>query len=239
MRCLVLVLTLIAASAASAEDARDLEAATPSWSQVDRAQAEVDVEALVKAGVGRPAAMDRLEEWRAKGADAAKSLALLEGFAHAAQQGRAAVDEAGLPVASVLVESAAAASAAGASKDDMVRTLTGSPSVDEASSRCLALSTLSTSGFAPAAAAEVITLAAQRGYRRAELGLLLSSVQRLAREGVAPRELLIGQLSSAVRSGVRPGELYPTVLKGLGGPRPARAGGTESGFNHPVLRTNK
>jgi hypothetical protein len=233
------MLSLVVASAATADVARDLEVATPSWTQADRAQAEVKVLALVHAGIGRAAAIDRLEEWRAKGADPARSLALLGAFAGAAQQGRAAVDAAGLPAASVLVESAAAASAAGASQDDLTRTLSGASSVDEGTGRCLALSTLSTSGFAPTSAAEVIALAAQRGYRRAELSVLLSSVQRLAREGVAPREVLIGQLSSAVRSGVRPGELYPTVLKGLGGRTPSRSGGPESGFNHPVLRTNK
>lgn len=234
-RVLLALVILTSAPALARAESRNLDSLTSGWTADQKAQAEKAVESVAASGLSRDAALDRVQEWEAKGADAGRVLSLLQGFGQAAQDGRQALAEAGVTPNAGLVESAAAARLAGVGRTELSRSLRGASSVEDAAGRCLALSTLSTTGFSAAAAADVVGLAAERGYKRAELNLMVASVQRLAREGVAPREALLGEMGSALRRGVRAGELYPAVLQSLG--RTARPA-PESGYNHPVMRTN-
>ena len=231
MRQLAFALAVLLPAMAGAEGA-SLDAVTQGWSSEQRAQAQKSVDALAGEGLERGAALDRIQEWEAKGADSARVLGLLDGLRQAASGARAAIVEVGLVPSSALVESATAARMAGVEQGDLARVLRGSASPEDASGRCLALSTLASSGFAPQNAADVVHLAAERGYSRSDLLMLVSSAQRLAREGVAPHEVL-GQVGSALQRGVRAIELYPTVMHTKStSARPA----PEAGFNHAVLR---
>ena len=230
-----LLLALVIALPAVARADADLDTLS-NFSADQKTLAQQRLDGLAAAGLARASAIDRVQEWQAKGADAARVLDLLESLRLAAVDGRAALVEAGLTPAPALVESAASARLAGVDKAPLSRALRGAASVDEATGRCLALSTLASSGFAVPAAADVVALAAERGYSRTDFSSLVSSAQRLAREGVVPREVLLGQVGSALRRGARPAELYPAVVHAIGNAGAARPA-PEAGYNRGVLRT--
>ena len=185
------------------------------------------LDAVVAAGFSRTAALDRVQEWQAKGADPAKILELLGSLRQAALDGTEALREDKLEPTPALIEAAASARLSGVGTSELASALYESRSADEAQSRCLAVSTLALSGVAVRPAAELVALAGQRGYQRADLGELVGAVQRLLREQPGPREAVLQELGSAVRRGARPTELYPAVIQALGAARPGR----EAGFN--------
>jgi hypothetical protein len=210
MKRMVMCFLLVAARAA----AEDVPAERLQVCQASP-EGKAALSALAEAGVASSDVQDRLQEWQAKGADASRCAQLLTSFAGAAEQAHKVLAAQGVASKPNLVLATTDSLLAGASREHLEKAMGGVTTPESAMARAAALTTLLAQGFAPAASSDAIALASEKGYHDHELMMMATSAGRVAREGGASREVVLGQIGSALREGVSARELLPHLQQAL------------------------